>query len=423
MKERYRLLDYLVNYGDFNNLRNALIGIEEQSDLIEKDVIQKLFLGLLGLESNRQRAFYELPTHELCRTISTICEELEIFKVEELGAGIGLLSGLLNKMTNLQITATDGKTWAETLTSNFYPVTEKLFLEYAMDDLEYDDKLIIMSWMNKKNINDLQIMMEKKKFKQILIIGEPYNQDYLKMDYIMENLNYTKMVLGCKQLCINDYFKHNKVYPVDSTKSCCTLYLRDNHDIELSLDILKEKISNDTMNVISNLTPNMVIQDMIIFGILPSWLLEYLEVDDIPEQIKKIILDIENCVKRKITIPDFIENIDEFEFWFDKYFNSTNQFPKIKERSKFLEYSEITNILNSDNGLELLKNKHIISEWIHNIDEAEKYLYLEFSYPDKKWKESREKFISYYNSTVRNINTNNPFATISSLLNGSIFNI
>ena len=384
---RGSLLDFLQVNGSFDNLKNLLTEIEENNgDTF--DIIRKLFLGNIGFECNKQAAFYELPTHELVKTITNVCEELEIFKVEEIASGTGLLSGLLARLTNLEINATDGKTWINT-TTNFHQVQEKLFLEYAMDNItNYDDKLMVISWIPDKVTSDIEEMMTKRRFKQVLIIGERYNKCNIDVEWIMFELGYNKIIIPTKQLCYNDYFANNKMYPEDGIKSCCTLYLLDNHEVQIESE-------ENAINVIVEPTERMIIQDMVIYGVLPKWTLNMLN-DDI---IKKTIVDIESSIrfnnKNKTMIFDVIENINEFNFWFNKHPN----FPKIITKEKFIEFYNICEILNDTNGLETLKQKYFIPQWIMNKDEAEKYLYLDFSSTTKKWKESRDTFVNYYNTT------------------------
>ena len=155
-ENRSELGNFLKENYSYEYLRNLL-------DEIEKDkgptFIKKLFLGNIGFEFNKQHAIYELPTRELILTIKFICDFLNIKNIEELGAGMGLLSCLLKFELgdNYNVCATDGKRWSETSSSNkYYPITGKLFLNYCLDhSFSFDDKLMIISWLPLNDISDI----------------------------------------------------------------------------------------------------------------------------------------------------------------------------------------------------------------------------------------------------------------------------
>jgi len=400
--ERGNLLDYLVKNGTYDGLKESLVKIEnENADMW--DVIQRLFLGRYGLEANKQVAFYELPTHELVNCISMICEHIGIFKVEEIAAGIGLLSGMLSRMTNLDISSTDGKTWMETYIP-LYPVQQKLLLEYAMDNIDYDDKLIILSWIPNKSVNDFAEVIKIKRPRQIVIIGEQYNKWISDTNNVLLEKGYNRISIPTKQLCYNDYFKMNTYYPDNCIRSSCTLYTRsDVENITLTID--------NSLTVVNSITDYMTVQDMIVFGVLPKWLLNILgSYDEIV--VRKAITDIERAISNgdsnKQMIFDIIDGLEQFNFWLSK-----PNFPKITTKDKFAEYHELYKALNHPNGLVNLKQKLCFPNWIATRDEAEKYLYLDFSTSVKRWKESRESFMTYYMSTI----------SANTYITGSIFGI
>ena len=401
-RDRTKLLDYLAINGSYDELKGELMKIED-SNADVWDIVQRLFLGKHGMECNKQMAFYELPTLDLVQCISMICEQLGIFKIEEIGAGTGLLSGMLNRLTNLDVNATDGKTWMETNVT-LHPVQQKLFLEYALDNIDYDDKLIILSWISNKAVNDIDEIIKMKKFRQFIIIGEQYNKYiHTTNDTMLEN-GYQRIVIPVKQLCYNDYFRMNHYYPENCIRSSCTLYIRDDVE-EINVNIA------DPPNVLTDITDYMVIQDMITFGILPKWVMTVLTDHDLAIS-KKVIIDIEKFISNgesnKTMIFKVINSLEHFRFWISK-----PNFPKITTNEKFIEYYELCTSLNSPNGLTNLKHRSCLPQWINTKDEAEKYLYLDFSSTSKKWKESREMFMIHYRSNT----------SMNHYLTGSIFGL
>lgn len=387
--DRQRLLDYLVVNGSYDALRASFMEVEnEHTDIW--DIVQRLLLGRYGSESNKQMAIYELPTHELIDSISMICEQLGVFKVEEIAAGTGLLSGMLSRLTNIEVNSTDGKTWMETYVP-LYPVQPKLLLEYAMDNVDYDDKLIVISWILNRSVDDLVETIKTKKFRQIIIIGEQFNKYISNTDNALLENGYNRTPVPTKQLCYNDYFKMNSHYPDNCIRSSCILYTRN--DVE-PINI----VINNHPPVVNDTTDYMIIQDMIVFGLLPRWLLNVLVTYD-QSVVRKTIIDIERSIansdSNKHMIFNIIDGLDQFNFWLSKL-----NFPKITIKEKFVEFYELCKALNYPNGLINLKQKLCFPEWIHSKDEAEKYLYLDFSTSSKRWKESRESFIAYYRSTI-----------------------
>ena len=62
--DRSKIVDFILEYGDYELLKLLLIKIEEKYWEKYKDynIIRTLFLGRLGYEHNKQNAFSELPT-------------------------------------------------------------------------------------------------------------------------------------------------------------------------------------------------------------------------------------------------------------------------------------------------------------------------------------------------------------------------
>ncbi len=156
-------------------------------------------------------------------------------------AGQGLLLALLNRTTSLSISGSDGNRWIETYGKpRFIGIQNKLILEYISDDKNYDDSLILFSWIPKHCINDLREFVKNKKPKQVLIIGENFTPDFKNINKIFMENNYSKTNIPSKQICNKDYYYLNKVFPDNCCRSSSTIYLRD--DLEpLNLQIIKEK--------------------------------------------------------------------------------------------------------------------------------------------------------------------------------------
>ena len=86
---RLELLGELKKNYKYDYLQSQLYEIEK--NINKFGIIRDLFLGNIGIEANKQLAFYELPTFELLAVIQFICQFTGINNIEELGCGIGLL--------------------------------------------------------------------------------------------------------------------------------------------------------------------------------------------------------------------------------------------------------------------------------------------------------------------------------------------
>ncbi|CAH6421841.1 Hypothetical protein KVN_LOCUS529 [uncultured virus] len=400
-KQREKLPDFLLEHGGFDELKQILLKIEENKK--EKfSIIRDLFLGKVGNENNKQKAIYELPTNELINVINTICMLLSIDKIEEICCGQGILAKMLQLKTSLEIKATDGFRWIETFGQPYYiNVENKLILDYVNSKENLNEKLIIFSWFPDNAIDDFFKFIEKNKPKQFCIIGEYFTNIQKSIFEFLENDEYHLINLQTKQICYKDYYYLNKNYPENNCRSSMTLCFKNN---ELTLQLIK--IASGQNNFCSEQMPysdKMFIQDLIITKVFPKWITDTFY-DDL--LFKKYVNIVINCLSRKYKIPQFIDNPEDFEFWFEKMDN--NQFPKkINDSKKFKEYKQLANILESENGLDNLKNNFIVPDWILNINEAYKYIWLDFSTDNKQWKQSKNNFMRKFGQTYNNNNLSN----------------
>ena len=400
--DRSKLPTFLEKNGSYSTLIICLKKVEEYEENRTKyNIIQELMLGYEGLEHHKQKAIYELPTMELISIITRLCNHLNITKIEEVMAGQGLLSKILEMCTNLEIKTTDGFRWIETFGKPYYTnIEQKLLLQYTFNNISYDDTLILISWIGQNCIRDFKKFLEIKKPKQFIMIGE-YNCPDLK-DIInhTETLDYYNIYISAKQICYKDYFKYNRVFDQNMSRSSVIIFLKNSID-----NILTDRQSILTVFGKENLnsqpgpyTDKLYIQDMIVGKLYPIWSLDLLNNNN---ALKDFIKNYSKCIRGNYSIPNFINNYEEFCFWFSKKEN--NKYPLlIRTHNKFLEYKNLIEQLNipnlsSNNGLTQLKEKHILPNWINNRYTAEKFIWLEFSTKNKIWKESNTLFRREFN--------------------------
>jgi len=392
-KNRKELPNFLQNNGSYKELKECLIKIEEYYQHENMNSIRKLLLGEHGNESNKQQAIYELPTKELIESIHNICKMFNITIIEEMCAGLGLISKMLELNTNLNINTTDSYTWLETINGHYKNVIKKNILEYISEENTFENKLILISWITRQQYIYLSKLIEIKKPKYLMIIGNIYDKDYKIFTNKMNNMEYTEYVIPIKQISYRDYYKENIYFPNNCNHSNTTIYIRNSNVSHI--DIINNIGYINLNKMIRKYTSEMYLQDLCIDNVISKWIYKDLNNLDYVK-LGYLIIDISYLLTHGIIPPKYITNYDDFEFFMKIY----NNFPKlINNYSKFKEYKNLIEQLNN-NGLNLLKNNNIIPNWIDNIEECKMYIWLDFSVTDKKWKINKNKFMnyaSYYN--------------------------
>lgn len=391
---RINLCIYLKKHCEYDYLRKKLIEIEKMNQCTIKD----LFLGKIGNEINKQTAFYELPTFELLNVIIFLCKSCGLNQIEELASGIGLLSTMLKYYNNdIIINTTDGNRWIET-SNKLCNVKSKLFLEYYFDNnMNFDDKLLIISWIPDNEMEDFIILLQHKHPLYIIIIGNILNKKKYNCIYEkLKQLKYSFCGIPVKQICYKDYYCNNKY---NNYKSMLLFATLADININKLLITLKIDLGHCLTKKINLISDNEILDDVIINYEKPN----LLNIDT-----KNKIVELYEIFKyihsNSLNIPNFIDNFNDFKIWYIKA--SVKKYPlNITTKEKFNEYIDCLKILLDTNGLNILKENFIIPDWIDDLTTAEKFIWLDFSTTKKEWKQSFEKFIDefYKFNTVNRI--------------------
>jgi hypothetical protein len=399
--DRYKILDFIKKYGDYDLLKLILIKIEEKYCEKYKDynIIRTLFLGRIGYEYNKQTAFYELPTNNLLKFIDKLCNLLNIQEVEEIMGGTGLLSQCLLESTTLNIHCTDGKRWCETSNNIFFDVEKKYIEEYKED---LCNKLFIISWPHIRNTNLINFF-NKVKPKQCIIIIERFNKYINSLNNKLIN-DYKILNIPVKQLCYKDYFKLNSIFPNNKCRSSVYLYSsisNININNKLTIEYLTHFVGDNiiTPQLNEHIKKNYI-QDLIADKILPTFLLE---LDD--NDYRKAVFIYGYFIKEHLIVPKYINTINRLTFYYNR--KKKKKYPiLITTEQKFNDYYNLINTLYSSNGLNKITNLNFLPEWINTIDLIDKYLFVDYStnLSNKRWKTSYTQFRSKYSYIITRIN-------------------
>lgn len=389
------LPEFLKSNFKYDHLKSSLDNLD----------ISKLMLGTIGLESNKQRAIYELPTEELLIVLKCICDHLNIKNIEEMAAGQGLLSHMIQFYFGYlyHVKATDGFRWIETISpKRYFNVENKLFLQYCTDNINYDDKLLIVSWLPEDDIGDFLKILKIKKPKNIIIIGCTqylYISDLMRSN--LDQIGYAAVGIPVKQICYNNTYYQSSL-----------IYLTQNSSDIMNGVLLAIKLKHNSClcQMVKIVSDKEIIKELIGDK---KYLLEHIDNTD---KLKKITKSYKMIMSKGIRVPDYLENFNEFSFWVYKI--SEYKYPlKINTREKFKEYKKLLRTLSKENGLNKLKENGTIFDWINNTTDAEKFIWLDYSHESKKWKESQNSFVRFFTRVYSVYSNQNTFVNFVALTN------
>ena len=129
------------------------------------------------------------------------------------------------------------------------------------------------------------------------------------------------------------------------------------------------------------------IKDLINEKIIPEWINE---IEGI--KLKKSIFVLNKLIIRNRTfIPKYINSYEELIFYYK--LKIKKKFPTlIDNKEKFNEYYNLMKKIDTINGIEELKTKSILPYWIDSYQNAFNFIWMEFSFLTKKWKENFDTF-------------------------------
>lgn len=400
--KRNELPVFLEKHGNYDMLVKICRELEKKHG---RNIIEKMLLGTVGYESNKQRAIYVLPTIELLQFLYSLIIILNINLVEEITAGQGLLSCMLNNYIiskntigfhTINVVATDTNKWLESSGPKYYPVELKLLDQFEHN---YNKKMCIMIWPDNLTINNstFGLFMATYAPECFILIGK-YDLYKSALD-IINRCRYNIKEFNIKHISHCDYFEHNIDSALDVTQSSIYVCTKEINSHNISMTTINN-VLEDILMVSTNIysmpanTEQHKLYNYVHNKIFPTWILG-LDNDKIINFMKKIRefpcgnivrCDMLECCR------DVIQSYDEFIYYINCM---VPRVPIFKNHTKFLEFRTLMDKLHMVNGLATLVNEGIIPEWITRMEDAEVCLCLDYdkNIDRKKWKTNPRKFM------------------------------
>lgn len=407
LNDRENFINILSNINEYNNLKNTIKKITD-TYIYTNDLWHNLCVGKNGNNNNKYSAFYEIPTSQLIDSLSIIFQIYNIKKIDEVGAGMGLLTALLqikfnNDNYNAKVLASDDFSLEHTsIPLDFTRIIRKDVSDIILQHNQNLDppESIITSWPKCKNqINQLDNLIKSNYLKIIVIIDEiTEKENWLAI--FKKNPNYNVFDLPIYQYSFLDSHQNNKIDGLYSRSHTFVLIRNDLNNVDL------RKILSPYLYESKEINPfRITFLDLAIVKNIPFWICELNSDNDI-NIIKNILKSIQ--IKSSFLfkgIPLWIPNLDLLIFWYTRMLIKT--FPiKIKTEEKLIEYYNIV-IDMSDEKIIKLKEDNILPQWISK-NYVDKYVWLMYSVldDDTRWKnnliEFKRKFTRVYENTIRN---------------------
>jgi len=444
INNRDNMSDVLEKMNSYSILKQVIIEIEKKYENID-DVWHDICMGKLGNQTNKCSAIFEVPTKELIDTIAILFQIFNIKKIDEVGAGIGLLSSLLQKKFKKDdydvklLASDDGSSDNTNIPLDFTTIIKKDISDIIIQHNKNlnPPEAIICTWPKKTkkkkmekqfikllNTEKIKIFVFTNDIRHNFAISKNFETDALK-------LGYKIIKLPIRQISYLDFFSKNQFKKLISRSFTFLVIRKDLLDIDII------SLLSDNLYKYTKIDPiRIALQDLAITKKIPFWICTLEKKNDL-----KTAMGIYNSVikNRKIIqkkIPNWIPNLNLLIFWYTRI--NKNRFPlKIKTEKKLIEYyNKIINM--TPFKLSQFIKDGIVPKWM-TYEYVDKYFWLIHSVPKSdngKWKENvtlfNRKFKKIYLysagpqmnifSNLSNLSNFSNFSNLSNIFGNSIFN-
>lgn len=403
-KNRENLVDIIDRINDHNTLKETLLKIEEKHPN-NKHILHDLFLGEYGGDENKFSAIYEIPTKELIDSIFTIFKMYNITNINEVGAGMGLLTALLQKkcdMYNYKVELQASDSCRSDLTNISLDYTKIIKKDISDVIMQYEknlnppDGIICSHPLSFTMIEQLYDLIKSNYAKIIILITDVFETEKRLM-LGLSYCNYNVYYLPIYQCSCSDKYKNSNIKNLFSRSYTTVLVRKDLKKIDLP-KILEPNLYE--IKTIHPLETNLLF--LATLGKIPRWLSELENKNDL-----RIVINIIQEIfiygsRGNKKIPDWIPNIELLSVWYHLIWG--DMLPvKINTGEKLQEYYDLIHT-----PLDKLVKDNIIPQWLVDLN-SKPYINLYFwlmytiseDNNDNEWKKNRYNFAVKINSYRR----------------------
>lgn len=335
LNEREKIPEFLYKINDYRKLSNLIRKLEKKKD---NNIWYNLCLGKIGKPNNKYSAIYEIPTKQLIDSLALIIQLYNIKQIDEVGAGMGLLSSLLNIKMNeeeykLKITASDNYILNETsLPLDYINIIKKDISDIIWQHKNnvYPPDMVICSHpISIDTYNELYKLIDSSCVKIIVLITNLRTSNIIFKENEMENISkkYTMIKLPIYQISYLDIFEKNNIKNL-YTRSVTNIFIRNDIYTIKETDIFNI-LQNNIYNYVEIDWKRILLQEYALKNNIPFWIVDDNNKDDI-----NILYNI--CISIKI-VPEWITNTKLLIFWFIQ--KQLKIFPKnINTNEKLVKY-------------------------------------------------------------------------------------
>lgn len=302
LNEREKLPDFLYKINDYKKLSNIIRKIEKKND---KNIWYDLCLGLKGKVNNKYSAIYEIPTKQLLDSIVLIAQLYNIKQIDEIYAGLGLITNLLKKRFDeddykIKITASDNHFSNETSLSLDYTNIIKKdvsdIIWQCKNNVYPPDMIICAHPLGKDMYNEIFKLIESNNIKIIIIISNLRTNKIL----VSKKFNdYTVINPHIYQICYLDIFEINNIEKL-YTRSVVNIFIRNDVN-KINDKDLYNILQNNLYNYFEIDSKRIILQEYSLNNMVPLWVTQ--------EKYKNNIDIIYNIFLVTKYIPQFITNL------------------------------------------------------------------------------------------------------------------
>lgn len=399
--DRENLPSVLSKINDYYVLKDIITSIEKKYE-DNYDIWRELCIGKVGDSSNAFSAICEIPTKQLINSISLLFQMYDIRNIDEVGAGMGLLTRLLQEKFDEDnykvklLASDDGSSDITNISLDFTRIIKKdvsdIILQHNMNIDPPEG--IICCWPLESMTNQF-IDLIKTQFIKLFVFTVEIRSKYIlskEFNKIALECGYKVIKLPILQSSYLDIHKLNQFENLYTRSITFVLIRKDLADIDI-FNLLSEYIY-EYKEIDSK---KIMLQDMAITKNLPFWICT-LDNDiklNVSMEIYNSILTNVNIYEKKI--PDWILNLDLLIFWYER--TNKKKFPlKINTSQKLEEYYDKVTNMTPEKILSLKKDK-ILPEWVPE-NYVDLYFWLLYSVPESdndKWKENIVVFNHKFN--------------------------